>query len=536
MALQHAIRKRSATMKFRFARAVRAGLLAMLATNAAMAADEPAAAESFDIGEFRVLGNSVLKPIDIERAVYPHLGPGRTIADVEAARAALELAYRNHGYNTVFIDIPEQDVDEGVVRLKVTEGRIERLRVTGARYFSGRKIRAGLQSVQPGTVPQFPELQRELQSLSREARDRELTPVLRSGRTPGTVELEIKVRDQLPLHGGIEVNDRYTADTSRTRVGANLSYDNLWNRGDSISFQYQTAPEAMQEVDVFAGTYVTRLGSSGNLLALYVVDSASDVATIGTLSVLGGGQVYGARLIVPISATAASSQSFTLGADFKDFNEKIRLLDQTPETPIRYSTLSAQYSTGWNGERRQSSFGLGATVGLRGPSDDDEEFNFKRFNSRPNFFYLRGSFTHLERLPFGLAAAMKLAGQYTDQALVSNEQFSIGGVETVRGYLESELLGELGLAGSIELRSPTLLRRSAGGGGLQLLAFWDAGIVRVLDPLGQAARSDLASVGAGLRLSGWGLDAALDWAYPLVPGNRTVDGDSRLHFSIHYGF
>ena len=505
------------------------------ATAAEESGQEPAAAEPFDIGEFRVLGNSVLPPIEIERAVYPHMGPGRTIQDVEAARVALEQAYRNRGFNTVFIDIPEQDVNEGVVRLKVTEGRIERLHVTGARYFSGRKIRAALPSVQPGTVPQFPDLQRELQSLSREARDRELTPVLRSGRTPGTVELEIKVKDQLPLHGGIDVNDRYTADTTRTRVGLNLSYDNLWNRGDSFSLQYQTAPEAPDEVDVLAGTYVTRLGDSGNMLALYAVDSASDVATIGTLSVLGGGRVFGARLIVPIAAAPGLNQSFTLGADFKDFNEKIRLEDQTPETPIRYASLSAQYAGGWTALRRQTSFGLGATLGLRNLADDDEAFNFKRFNSRPNFFYLRGNLMHLERLPFGAALALRLAGQYTDQALVSNEQFSLGGVDSVRGYLESEQLGEIGVAASLELRSPPFFRAGPTGG-LQLITFWDGGFVRVLDALGQASRSDLASVGAGMRFSGWGMDAALDWAYPLVPGNRTLTGDSRLHFSIHYGF
>jgi hemolysin activation/secretion protein len=426
----------------RRARAI-ASLLAALATQcalftvaAAQTAEPAAAGEVFESQEFRVLGNSTLPRIDVERAVYSHLGPSKTIGDVESARVALERAYRAAGFNTVLVDIPEQDVEGGIVRLKVTEGRVDRLHVTGARYFSNRKIVAALPSVKSGSVPQFPALQQELVALSRETPDRQLTPVLRAGRTPGTVDLEIKVQDHLPLHGSVEVNDRYTADTSRTRLSANISYDNLWDRGHSLSLQYQTAPQERQEVDVLAATYVSKL-RGGRALALYAVDSSSDVATIGTLSVLGVGRIYGARLIVPLPGALARSESFTFGGDLKDFKETIRLQDQSPETPIKYFTLSAQYSASWMRERRQSSLGLGMTLGVRGLSDNDVDFNFKRSNAQPNFWYSRANAQHMERLPFGAALALRISGQYTNQALVSNEQLSLGGADSVRGYLES---------------------------------------------------------------------------------------------------
>jgi hemolysin activation/secretion protein len=88
----------------------------------------------FDILEYRVEGNSVLTREQIERAVYPHLGPRRTIADVERARGSLEKTYREAGYATVLVDIPEQKVSAGSVVLKVTEGRLSRVRVKGSRY------------------------------------------------------------------------------------------------------------------------------------------------------------------------------------------------------------------------------------------------------------------------------------------------------------------------------------------------------------------------------------------------------------------
>src|SRR5262245_52566482 len=62
----------------------------------------------FDILEFRIEGNTVLSVPVIEQVVTPFLGPGRTMADVEAARAALEKAYQGTGWLTVFVDVPEQ--------------------------------------------------------------------------------------------------------------------------------------------------------------------------------------------------------------------------------------------------------------------------------------------------------------------------------------------------------------------------------------------------------------------------------------------
>src|SRR5579859_2288706 len=83
----------------------------------AAAATEP----KFDILEFRVLGNSKLKNSEIETAVYPFLGPEKSLRDVESAKHALEDLYHSRGFGTVFVDIPEQQVDNGVVRLHVAE-------------------------------------------------------------------------------------------------------------------------------------------------------------------------------------------------------------------------------------------------------------------------------------------------------------------------------------------------------------------------------------------------------------------------------
>jgi hemolysin activation/secretion protein len=60
------------------------------------------------IAEYRVRGNHILKPIDIEKAVYPYMGPGTLGERHRAGRQGLEKAYRDLGYQTVYVEVPQQ--------------------------------------------------------------------------------------------------------------------------------------------------------------------------------------------------------------------------------------------------------------------------------------------------------------------------------------------------------------------------------------------------------------------------------------------
>ena len=60
------------------------------------------------IREIRVAGTQTLPRLEVEEAVYPFLGPGRTFTDVEGARAALEKAYHEKGYKATQVVIPER--------------------------------------------------------------------------------------------------------------------------------------------------------------------------------------------------------------------------------------------------------------------------------------------------------------------------------------------------------------------------------------------------------------------------------------------
>ena len=98
-------------------RIVAAGAPPQEASTAADIAPEAAApsVRPFFIREYRVRGVKILTPVEVEEAVTPFLGPQRTVDDVEQARAALEKIYHDKGYQTVSIQVPQQQGRGGVV-------------------------------------------------------------------------------------------------------------------------------------------------------------------------------------------------------------------------------------------------------------------------------------------------------------------------------------------------------------------------------------------------------------------------------------
>ena len=132
----------------------------------------------FYVREYRVVGGGHLLPqLDVETAVYPYLGPYRTTDDVEQARGALEQAYRDKGYQTVTVEIPQQNAKSGIVVLQVMQGEVGRLRVHGSRYFSIDQIKREAPSLQEGQSPNFSQVTHDLLVLN-DLPDRQVTPTL----------------------------------------------------------------------------------------------------------------------------------------------------------------------------------------------------------------------------------------------------------------------------------------------------------------------------------------------------------------------
>jgi len=494
----------------------------------------------FFVQQYRVIDGAHLIPrLEIEKAVYPYLGPYRVDSDVEQARAALEKAYHDQGYQTVIVEIPPQQVHGGIITLRVVPQTVGRLRVRGSRYFSIDQIKAEAPSLAEGTVPNFSQVQRDIIGLN-QIPDRRVTPIPLAGKTPGTVDFDLQVKDTLPVHGSLELNNRYSANTTALRVNGSASYDNLWHLGHQIGFNFQVSPEDLQEVKVFSGFYLARIPTLDWLsFMLEGTDQNSNVSTLGGIGVAGRGQVIGLRVIIDLPPQPDFYHSISLGLDYKHFDQDLLIAGTDTITPVTYLPLSAAYSATWSAKGYETDANVGLNVDVREVGSSDTEFEDNRHGADGSYMYLRGDLSHTRDLPGDFQGFAKVQGQVADKPLVNSEQFSGGGIGTVRGYLESEELGDNAILGSAELRTPSLtelLGKTVDEWRFYL--FSEGGILAIDDPLPeQQARFTLASAGAGTRIKlQQHFNGSLDLGIPLLEGIQTKRYSPHLTFRVWADF
>ncbi|MBQ1541515.1 MAG: ShlB/FhaC/HecB family hemolysin secretion/activation protein [Caulobacteraceae bacterium] len=513
------------------------------AAGAAPETGQGAASRRVDINEYFVEGNTALSDPEIERTLYPFLGPDKSLDDVEKARAALQKAYEAKGLKTVFVEIPQQNVVGGRVRLAVTEARIGQVAISGGKHTSRDRVLEGLPQVKPGTVPDLDAFSADLIAFNTRSSDRQVTPQLKAGAEPGTVDVDLKVDDKLPLHGSLEFNNRYSQSTTKDRVAASLRYDDLWGRGHSLSAYYAIAPQRPKDSEVYVASYGLPISNTLRLDVTGLV-SNSDVSTVGSTNVLGDGHSVTGVLTKTLPAPSGLYHRLTLSAAYKDFKEDTRFLAaggaaSVSRAPITYFPLALGYAGTLSGDSGVLGFDLTGTFAFRGLGSSPSQFDTKRYRATGGFAYLRGGVNYLWNLPKGLQLYSSVDGQVSNEPLISNEQMAIGGAGSVRGYLVSEAIGDNGVVGTLELRSPSLARLGRGlFDDLRVLTFVDGGQVSLSDPLAeQRSAYGLLSVGAGLRLRlANHVSGDLDFGWPLEKGQVTRVGDTRLHFRLSADF
>ena len=508
---------------------------------AAGAAPEP----TFTIKQIRVRGATRLKPDEIEDVIYPFVGPDRTLSDVEAARSALEKAHHEKGFEAVAVEIPEQNGTRGIVFLDVKENPVGRLRVKGAKYFLPEEVKKGAPSLQEGRVVDFNEVKKDIVRLNAWP-DRRVTPVLRPGITPGTVDVDLNVEDSLPLHGSIEINNRYSPETTELRLNGSISYNNLWQLGHSAGFSFQIAPQRLEDAEVYSAYYIARFSQWPEFsLMLMGTKQNSDVSTLGGAAVAGRGEILGLRGMFTLPSEGVFSHSLNLGIDYKHFDEDVTLGADSFSTPIDYYPFTFGYGASWTRPKSFTELNGSVNFALRGLGSRPATFDAKRYEADGGYFYVRGDLSHTHDLPGGFQVFGKVQGQASKDPLVNSEQFAGGGLATVRGYLESELLGDSGWFVTTELRSPSFLspwvKVEEGKDPpteWRLHAFFDGGRLYLNDPLPeQKDVFDLASVGLGTRLRLFEhLNGSIDVAWPLVDQTTTRSGDPFFSFRFWADF
>ena len=528
----------------------------------------------FEITTFVVEGNTILEESKIDRVLESYKGADRRLKDTEEARAEVEKLYHKAGYPTVLVNLPEQTIENGLVRLQVVEGRLYSISVTGNEHYSWGSIRRKLPSLSPGVLIYEPTFVKELAAVNGNP-DLSVTPLLKPGSVPGTVDLELKVKDRLPVHGKLEADNRGPITTPSNRLIAEVQHTNVFGNDEILTLNTVQTPTDWGAIQNYGASFVYPVIWPNHLLTVYASKSESNsVLAGGAISVGGGGDVAiagnatiaGMRYIFPIFPGGPSTHQLQIGLDYKRLEKTSATFpgggSAVVLSPVQYMPLSLGY-LGLYPDRfglTKASFTVKGYVAGMIPGGRKEDFSGdpndpfgkpgNRAGSTGTFAVLQGGVGRSQPLPADFTLDLMANGQWASEPLIPAEQFFTGGFDTVRGYLQFEAIGDHAIRARVELTTPEVLkvpidriwqRRRSSDYTLRLrfATFYDAAHIWVAQaPTGQTSRFRLEGAGFGIRVkfpkdigqlildSGWALRETLN----------TKRGDNFVHFSVGLAF
>ncbi len=521
------------------ARALLAGVLLLPCLSHAQSA-QPAQAPAeprFDVERYELTGNTLLSKEQIDRVLASYIGKQRELADVRRAQDALAAAYRDLGYGTVQVSLPEQNINAGVIRFRVLQPKVSKVAVDGNKHFDNANIRHSLPSLKEGEVPNSGAIARNLQ-ITGEHPVKRTTVLMRTAENPEAVDVNVKVEDTKPWRIVATLDNTGNGDTGYLRAGIGFQHTNLFNLDHTISAQYVTSPTHPNKVSIFGVGYHApyyRLNSSMDVFAGYSDVNSGTVQ--GLFNVAGSGTIFGARWNYYLPKLGTADQKLTFGIDYRAYHNDVTVAGISLVPDITVAPVSLVYAGSVKGSASEVHYSAGVSTNIPGSNDGKAaDFLRSRFNANDHYKIFRYSASAVTSFAKDWQARAALNGQYTRDALVVGEQFGLGGPESLRGYLVREVSNDKGASAQFEVFTPDLARTVGLSEGFRVRAvgFYDAGTVSRNQALpGEVTSRTIADVGLGLRVHyGKQLSLRVDVAHVLRDGGTRQSGDNRVSAGI----
>lgn len=506
---------------------------ALCAVGFLMAASGAFAAEgdiSFDVSKFKVEGNTLLPESEVERLVTPFVGQRKVYGDIQKALEALEGGYRSRGYGTVQVFVPEQELASGVVRLVVTEGVIGKVNITGNKYFDSQNIRASLPQLKEGVAPNMRALSENVQ-LANENPAKQIDLTLGVSEEDGKVDAKVAVTEDNPEKFSFTIDNTGTAATGDHRVGFAYQNANLGNTDQVLTLAYTTSPDQPEgvKVDIVSVAYRLPMYSLGDSVDLIYGNSNVNTPAVQAtgFGIAGRGEVFGTRWNHIFPRQGEYVSRLVLGFDYKFMNTRctnpatgaVFAIDPpTPGnaacTPYSVRPVSATYTGQWQKPGEVIDFNVGALYNLSmgnmyGATNSIDRYTvINQGRATPNdFVAARFGGSYMRALPEDWQMRVAVSGQYTPAAIVPAEQFSLAGVNAVRGFHERAVATDVGWVGNLEVFTPDFAATVGAPGTLRGLFFYDAASgfnysTNRTTPLSlPVQKASIASIGGGLRFA-----------------------------------
>jgi hemolysin activation/secretion protein len=524
------------------------GAVALAVHGSVAGAAVPDAEPRFAVAGYDVSGAEFLPASLIASTLAPFAGEGQDFDSIQQAVEALQRLLQDHGYHTARVFLPEQEVADGRIRLRVVVAVLGRLEVEGNTHHDEANILGSVPSLKPGVAPDTEEIAAELR-VANENPSKQTRLVFRQSRQDGEVDAVLRVADESPLRVGLLLDNTGNEATGSYRIGILAQHANLFNADHALSAQAITSPGHSRDVLIAGIGYrlpLYRLGDSMDFALGYSnVDSGSVASAAGDFDISGSGRIASVRYNHFLPRWGELDHKLILGFDRRAYSNEIRpsgtgAASLVPDITVRPASIS--YAPVLRFEGGDGSANLGYARNIPGGSNGSEE-DFARPGIRqgadPEYSLWRYGGNLSLRLFEQWQLRGELNGQWTRDLLVPGEQFGIGGADSVRGFGERAVAGDTGVRGSLELLTPNL----AGALGFdnfvtRLLIFADAGEVRQNQPQpGELQRDGIASYGLGLRMSiGRTVSARVDAARVVYGDGTTLPGDHRLHGQLFLVF
>jgi len=410
------------------------------------------------VREFRFQGNKVVSQTELAKVTAPFTNRSITTEELEDARRAVTLYYIKHGYVNSGAVIPDQNPSQGVITIRIVEGVLTGIDVHGNKWLRDNYIKSRVRRWS-GPPLNVNELQDGLQLLRQNPNVEQINAELKPGTSPGQSLLDLRVVDEQPFRLGIQFDNERPTSVGSQEIWALASDLNLTGHSDPLVFRYGIATGGpggwdFSGADNMEGSYRlpltpfdTTLGFHGSRLNTSITEQTFTPLDIKSLTAS-----YGAFVRQPVYQTANQEAAVALGFDYRKNNsdllgEPFNISPGAVEGKMVVSVL--RFSQEWidRGQNHvlalRSTFNFGLDVldatdnGI--PGDPDGKF----FSWLGQAQYVRRLFNTQNQLVF------RVAGQWTSEPLLALEQFSVGGLESVRGYLENQLVRDKGIASSV---------------------------------------------------------------------------------------
>jgi hemolysin activation/secretion protein len=503
----------------------------------------------FDIRGFNTQGASLVGAETITRALAPFVGNGKTLQDIFAAADALKALYVRQGYPVVRVIAPDQVSGDGLIVLRVIEGKIGKILIEGNKFHDDDNIKASLPSVVGGAMPHANDIIAAL-ALANENPAKQVAMNLQASTDPGVVNAKIDVQDVKPQSFTLGMDNSGSKLTGQYKLSVGYEHANLWNKDHVFTAQASTSPEDPSKSSSASIGYrfpIYPWGISVETVAAYSDSNSGTYNTPnGTMAFTGKGAIFGLKVNQPLASWGAYRHKLIYGWDYKDYKNTCAVSGTAQSAQTCGTITSMPLSISYSGQFNSPDYQVGGTIGhyrniVGGPHGKaaDYEFNSNGDSTHRKARWAATRTSLFGALPLGQwTLRSALSGQTSSDVLISAEQFGVGGASLVRGYSERSVAGDVGYGGNLELYTPDIGSWLPGGKtNLKALAFYDAGHIRQNKAALTGITPDqatLTSAGLGIRLDiANTLSVRLDVGVALKPLQSTSDGVARARDDAH---